>query len=242
MSDEFQTVANLIESLASIFILIVGLYRVGLMSKSFVDPLFKSKARWSAALLGAILVTNVSSLFPTSSNALIGTLEFVPFPVLLIVVYAFVDRTIVVAGKMDFFHRDVLSWSRVRVPLFVVVLVTSLSFGVASFYPTEASAPYWIVDLVDVCAVLLLSVLGYASVVLAISARRSADKTLRRHIWLLGISLAMFVTTLGLSILPNGDLDVFLNAVISVASLVVLYFAVMSLTPLGKVSKADSQA
>lgn len=241
-SDEVQTIAGLLDSASTICILAIGLYRVGLMTRSFVDPVFKSKARWSVTLLGMILLTNVVSLIPSSPNILISILEFLPFLALLITVYAFVDRTIVVAERMDFFHRDVLSWSRLRVPLYIVVVVVSLSFVGTSFYSTESLAPAWLVDTIDTSILLLVGILGYASVTLVVSARRSVDRTLRRHIQLLGVSLAMFVFTIALSAFTLTDAEVVLNDAISVASLVVLYFAVMSLTPLGKVGKDDNQA
>lgn len=219
----------------------LGLYRALLMSRGFVDSIFKSKARWSAALLGTILVSNLVGLLPSTSE-IISFLTFLPFLAVVVVSFGFVDRTILVANRMDFFHRDALSWGRGRIPAFVALLIAIAFFLPGTLYPATASPPTWVVDGNYAFVPIAVIVLGYGAAALGVSARRSHDKTLRRHIMLLGVSLAMFVALIGFFALPTTDIFTTIGDVISLVSLAVLYLAVMSLTPLGRVEKRSSEA
>ena len=219
--------------------MVLGIWRSAQMARVFVDPVYKSKAVWMAALTSTILLSELSSFVQFPSTALGSLLVITPLALVIIVSYAFVDRTILVAMRTDFFHRDVIGWMKVRLPGFALV-AGALCLIVPDWVlvPSGTSTPpFWSTVSFDIFVVVVPLVLGYAAIVMVISARRTADRTLKRHILFLGLSLACFAVVLALFASPSTDLFDLLEDALNVGSLYLLYRAVMSLTLLGRVDK-----
>jgi hypothetical protein len=190
----------------------------------------------------SILLSQLTSFVQFPSTALGNLLSASTLILVIVVTYTFVDRTILIAMRSDFFHRDVIGWTKVRLPGLILV-AGALCLAAADFAlaPSDASTtPLWASVALDVFVVVVPLVLGYASIAIVVSARRTADRVLKRHILLLGLSLACFAMILALFASPSTDLFNFLGDALNVVSLYLLYRAVMSLTPLGRVEKATS--
>ena len=82
-------------------------------------------------------------------------------------------------------------------------------------------------------------ILGYLTAALIVGARRSADRSLRRSILLLGLALATLVFSIVVtSFLTSGTLPyVIVNQGTGLVGIYLIYRSVMSLTPLGRVEK-----
>lgn len=219
--------------------MVLGIWRSAQMAHVFVDRVYKSKALWMAALTSSILISELSSFVQFPSTALESLLVISPLALVIIVSYGFVDRTILVAMRSDFFHRDVIGWMKVRISGFVLV-AGALCLIVPDWVlvPSGTSTPpFWSTVAFDVFVVVVPLVLGYAAIAMVVSARRTADRTLKRHILFLGLSLALFAVVLALFALPSTDAFDLLEDALNVGSLYLLYRAVMSLTLLGRVEK-----
>jgi len=225
-------------------LMVLGIWRSAQMVHGFVDRVYKSKALWMAALMSSILLSELSNFAQFPSNALGNLLAILPLVLVIVVTYAFVDRTILVAMRSDFFHRDVIGWMKVRLPGFILVAgAVCLATADWTLVPSDASTtPFWSTVAFDIFVVVVPLVLGYAAIAIVVSARRTADSTLRRHILFLGLSLACFAMVLALFATPSTDLFNFLGDALNVASLYLLYRAAMNLTLLGRVEKGAGSA
>ena len=219
--------------------MVLGAWRSAQMARGFVDRVYRSKALWMAALLSSILISELTGFVQFPSTALGSLLVISPLVLVIIVSYGLVDRTILVAMRSDFFHRDALGWTKVRLPGFVLVAgALCLIVADSALVPSGTTAPpLWSTVAFDIFVVVVPLVLGYAAIAIVVSARRTADKTLKKHILFLGLSLACFATILALFASPGTDLFDLLEDALNVASLYLLYRAAMSLTLLGRVEK-----
>jgi hypothetical protein len=231
--------ANTISGVAAAALMVLGIWRSAQMAHGFVDRVYKSKALWMAALMSGILLSELSSFIQFPQGVLGSLLATSPLILVIVVSYAFVDRTILVAMRSDFFHRDVMGWMKIRFPGFIFVIgAVFLATADSALVPSDTSAtPFWSTVAFDFFVVVVPLVLGYAAVAVVVSARRTADRTLKRHILLVGLSLACFAAILALFASPSTDLFNFLGDALNVGSLYLLYRAVMSLTLLGRVEK-----
>jgi hypothetical protein len=243
MSPDIQFFANAISDLGTVGFMVLGTFRSVQMERAFVDRVYKSKALWSAALMVSILLSTVSTLVPIPTTGFWSLIGALPLLLVVVVSYAFVDRTILVAVRSDFFHRNVIGWMKFRVPGYFLVFAGALAGILAGTLVSNASAtPLWATLASDAFIIVVPLTLGYAAVAVVVSARRTADRTLKRHILLLGISLACFAAILALFAAPTTDFFVLLTDALNVASLYVLYRAVMKLTSLGRVPRDIGQA
>jgi hypothetical protein len=231
--------ANTVTTLASVALMALGIWRSAQMARGFVDRVYKSKALWMAALMSSILISELSVFVQFPQTTVGSLLAFSPLILVIVVSYAFVDRTILVAMRSDFFHRDVIGWMKVRIPGFVLVAVAiCLAAATSALIPSSSSTvPFWSTVTFNAFVVVVPVVLGYAALAVVISARRTADRTLKRHIILIGLSLACFAGLLALFATPNTDFFNLVADALNVGSLYLLYRAVMSLTPLGRLER-----
>jgi hypothetical protein len=239
MSDEFQSVASSVNSLFTIVVLLFATYRVGGMERGFVDPIYRSKARWSAALMVVIVISSVTNFLPLPSSGVLSELGFVPFIAIILVSFGFVDRTITIAIRTDFFHRDTIGWSRARIPSAVLLVIfCGLALIVGGINNPTGSVLFWATGIFDGFFTVVIVVLAYASVALVVGARRTPDKTLKRHVLLLGMALACFVLSIAFFLGPSSSDVVALGSdLVSILATVFLYASVMRLTVLGRVEK-----
>jgi hypothetical protein len=240
MSIDLPTAIDVASTVLIVGILVLGVYRALEMRRAFVGGVYRSRATWSTLLMLVIIVVMLSSFVPTPSSGILSAFGFLPFVVLLLVFFAYGDRSVLVAIETDFFHRNTLGWTRVRRPATILLpaFVIALIIGGAVMTPAEQSGPLGTV-LNDLFIPILAGILGYLTAALIVGARRSADRTLRRSILLLGLALATLVLSIVVtSGLNSGTLPyVIVNQGTGVVGIYLIYRSVTSLSPLGRVEK-----
>ena len=244
MSSDYAQLVSDASSLIQIAILIVGIGRVAEMRKGFVDSTYRSRAFWSGFLMVVIAVTNATSLIPLPNGVAGSLISSLPFLAIIGVCFAFVDRTAIVGIRSDFFHRNILSWTRIRIPA-GVVMAGSLVYGLIAFTAPESTAPsppLW--DLIGTFQVFIVAVglLGFGAVVIIIASRRTPDQTLKKNIRLLGIALGWFVLALVVFVIvPYSDVSNVVGSLLTILATYFLYLSAMSLTPLGRTIREESK-
>jgi hypothetical protein len=233
MSSDYATAYDILSLaliLAELGLLTLGALRAFQMSRGLVDATYRNRARWaaSAASIIAIAIALANFLAPRISTAAADLLIFVTFAAGFIAMFAFADSTVLVTIQSDFFHRNILRWTRVRRPAWVAILAcTAIDAALGGF------TLFFVVFLV-----VIFTSVGYAAAALIVGARRTQDKTLKRHVKLLGWALAVLLPSAFLS--TFGSSDVAANLISGAGFVVgfyVFYRALMSLTPLGHVEK-----
>lgn len=151
-----------------------------------VTSLYRREAQWIGGmgiffvLLSAFLTIALSFQLNTLATNILGGLIISGGFVLI---FLWIDSTILIARRSDPLFRDTLRWSRLRY-LFWVVTIGGALGAIATAIQSGIStiAPY-------------SSTLFFGAIALLFSARRSGDSTLRRHLKWTG--LCVFLLWLG---------------------------------------------
>jgi hypothetical protein len=236
MSVDFPAVANAAATVVIIAILFVGIYRASQIRRAFVNSAYRSRATWSAFLMLIILIVMVANYVPFPSSGILSTVGALPFIALLLAIFAYAERSAIVAMETDFFHRNTLGWLRARWPAAIVLV----AFDAADVALSPVAEPNALeLALANLAFVAVIGVLAYATATLVIGARRSSDRTLRRSILLLGLALSTLVLSLVLTFpLVEGTLPfVIVNKGTALVGIYLIYRSMMSLSPLGRIDK-----
>ncbi|MDA4123145.1 MAG: hypothetical protein OK456_08215 [Thaumarchaeota archaeon] len=194
MSVDVPGAINAVSTLVVMGILVVGIYRALEMRRAFVRGAYRSRATWSTLLMLVIILTMVENFVNVPDTGLLSLLGFIPFIALILVIFAYADRSVLVAIETDFFHRDTLGWLRVRWPVAILLVGMIGAEIVGGVVLTPAQQNSFLGDVLnDLFFGSLVPILGYATAALIVGARRSADRTLRRSILLLGLALSTLV-------------------------------------------------
>ncbi|GEM_PF-4065328 len=223
-------------------ILVLGIYRALGIRRGFVGGTYRSRATWSALLMLVIIISMLSNYVPVSDPNIQFIVGFVPLVALIFVILAYGDRSVLVAIETDFFHRDTLSWSRMRWVLAIYLVASIIGTVAGGFILTpEEQSSFLGTLLSDFFFFGLAGALAILTAALIVGARRSADRTLRRSILLLGLALS----TLVLSIVATSflTLDTLSYVIVyqgtGLVGIYLIYRSVMSLSPLGRVEKGE---
>ena len=250
MSVDPALVLNVAATAVVILILLVGVFRVFQMRRAFVNPVYRSRATWYALLMFTIMATNVDGVISTPPEPVYLYLSFLPFVVLILMIFGFVDRSVLVAMETDFFHRNTLLWRQFRWPMLVGLLVTVAAF----FFEVQAlsslsgfpslDSPLGLQAAFYLFLVALPLVLGYSTIALIVAARRTSDRVLKRSILILGIALSTFVVSLvATTPLTSGTLlYVIVNQAFTIPGIYLFYVSAMSMVPLARVREDESAA
>ena len=208
------------------------------------------KQALGVAFVAIIYALNSStSLLPTPS---IGTLDFytifsaISFPLTFITIFYWVDSSVLAARYSDPLLRDTLHWHQARYLIWAINILTTafpLSF---LFYLQVATGgiptdlPVWLFWVFLTPAYVSV---GSGAVVLPIMARRSKDKTLRRHLEWFGVYLGFLFVFSGLVGNALGfysfQLSTLFGGVVNVAGSFFLYRSARSLIALYKFSSEE---
>jgi hypothetical protein len=239
MSIDLPTAINVAATVIIVGILVLGIYRALEMRRVFIRGVYRSRATWSTLLMLAIIASQLNNFLPSNSGILF-VVSLAPFVTLLLVIFAYADRSILVAIDTDFFHRDTLSYRRVRWPAAIALFAVFFGTVIGGAILSPAQQSSFLGDLINYLFFgSLAGVLAYLTAALIVGARRSADRTLRRSILLLGLALS----TLVLSIVATSPFDsstlpyVIVNQGTGIVGIYLIYRSVMSLSPLGRVAK-----
>jgi len=204
MSVDVVALTSNATSVAQIFILVIGIYRAVIMRRGFIDPVYRSRVLWSALLMFVIIIANLSGFVNLPSDTIGSVIGFSPFVGIILVSYAYVDRSIMVAMKTDFFHRNTLHWLQFRRLGYGLLAATSLiEYGAIvvapQYFVSGPTSPAPVLDIVFYqFFVIIISVLGISALALGVASRRTPDRNLRRSIRLLGYALGLFVVSLSI--------------------------------------------
>jgi hypothetical protein len=224
-----------------IAIMLVGFYRAQEMRRAFVDPTYKSRALWSMLLMAVIILSDATVIIPTPNTALGTVVGFTPFLAVILVSFAFIDRTVLVAAGTDFFHRSILRWAQLRLPLAIALMASgAVGFMIGLIYPAPyggfaTGEPLWAVAAVVEFTFGTVAVLTLGAVAAVIGARRTSDQTLKRNIRILAYALLCFVMTIVTGTVILGDVGAIVSNMLGLLATYLLYLSMMSLSPLGRV-------
>jgi hypothetical protein len=239
MSVDIVALVNYVTATIIVAILLLGIYRAIEMRRVFVNPTYRSRATWSGFLMLVILILMLANFIPFPSSGILSAIGALPFIALILTIFAYVDRSVLVARETDFFHRDTLHWLRARRPATVVLVFFMLSAVIFSFINTTSETPLWAVVIGGLFLVFIAVVLSYCTAALIVGARRSSDRNLRRSILLVGLALSTLVLSLVLTLpLTTGTLPyVVVNQGTGVIGIYLIYRSVMSLSPTRRIEK-----
>ncbi len=269
MSSEIFGLIEALSFLTSGAILAFAAYRAMRMGRAFVSPLYRSRAHWTAGAIMLLVVSVLGYLIspPSSTQPALITLPgplivFEVFPMLallgfLVAIFAFVDRTILVTMDMDFFHRSVFRWPKVRVPFYVLLflgLMEALGNSILGGLPPSQVSRWEIYAVGSIPTgdgswfplflfALIIVVFGYPAAAMVAGVRRTSDMTLRKHVRFLGVAIIGFFAALATDTLTTYSLASYPSAslvpeVLYIMTAYLFYRVVMSLSPIGKIEEA----
>jgi hypothetical protein len=177
-----------------------GAYRALLFRRAFNDPIFRSRALWTAVVLAAWIVPNDSQILftdlPPPSNGLgvfFDVVTLVLAIVLIIVSVIFLDRNIKAAMELDFFHRDDLGWRKFRL-ISIVGAPVSLVANLLTNVVLGNS------DLANLTLLLLTCTLAYGVAALLVGGLRVYNRYMRRYLQFVGLGFALLLVTIPLAV------------------------------------------
>ena len=247
MAVDYLDIGNLLVVLITLGLLMLSSYRAIEFGRVLVGATYKSRAKWTAAFLATIafLLVDSTGMVPYLSSDQGNT----GFVLITLALPFFINGNVRTAQETDFFHRDTLHWRALwkanlsalfgLVALSVVAILITGSLpgsGSASSFGSSVASLYFLVLVVE-------SIYGTATLITA--ARSSEDRTMRRFVRMLGLSLLglvlFFTVWIPIDYFAPGVGD-FLSEFGFVMAAYFLYRAVMSLSPLGKLEKPASSA
>jgi hypothetical protein len=246
MSIDYLFVWSVFAIVVASVILIFSLYRAVEFGRVLVGGIYKSRAKWTAVFLAStvFLLVDSNGYVPYLSSFDMSNAGFM---VTTVALPLFINGNIRAAQASDFFHRDPLHWLTLEKAIIVAALASvAISVAVILYSPgvLSGSSPLWWVNLGYAQYFFLLIVVStYGAASLIVAARRTQDRTMRRFVRMLGLSLLGLVIyfTVWIPIdyfAPSvGDAISFLGFIMTAYF---LYRAVMSLSPLGKVEELES--
>jgi hypothetical protein len=230
-------------------ILAFGAYRALKIRGGLAQPIYRSRALWLTLMAVLFIVTLISDLMPYPSTtdfvtAIWITLLFnLPYFIFAFIMFVSVDRTVLVAIDMDLLRRNTLRWPQLRLLLYALVLGSVALILIANPFLFLQNIPAWANTADLVFYPLYLIPLVVATATLILSARRSLEKTMARFAARFGVAVAFFQIDFILFnyvyyFYYNAELQILDNLIIIAASYL-LYRAIVSITPLGKVESVE---
>ncbi len=234
-----MSTTNQLSFIVADIVLAVAAYRGIEIGRAFTSRLYRSRATWAVAIVLVAFLSDLTNIVPFST--LLSSLSsFILLVMLILVVFVFVDVSILTTIELDFFHSNTLRWRQGR---FVGYL---LLFGDVGFVFLVGSiaglpgTPAWINSLAGSSAfnaqagLAIFGVLAYSAAALIVGARRTRDKTMKRHLLLVGSAFLLFIVS------TLNDLTFaieLLNDFLALLGPCVIYLALMALSPVGRVEK-----
>jgi hypothetical protein len=238
MSSDILPIIDEVSSLITLLILGFGVLRAVEIRRGLVTKLYRSRAFWAAALMVLLAIAIGVTLIPGGVTSVLGS---VPFFILFMFIFVFVDRNVLTAMETDFFHRNTLLWTGLRKPVYVMFFA-SLAYGfpAAATIPSNVSIfsfssyPLWaLVGALQLIVVLPVTY-GYSVAALIVASRRTPDKALRKHVSLLGLALAGFTLVVFFSNFSQ-PFDIAAD-IAGLATVYLLYRSAVSLSPVGRIT------
>jgi hypothetical protein len=217
-------------------ILLFAAYRGFTIGRALPSRVYRNRAFWIAVLCVAIFFQD-----QIPDGIMVGgglPLFQLTFFIELFVLFVFIDSTALVALELDFFHRNTLRWRKLRPVFYPLALIGETTLLLITYASGLPSPPSWATAFfVKPLVGAFFVIFGYAVVAMVVAARRTQDRTLRRHVMLLGLFFATFIATTFMFNFTSILLVDLLNDLLVVLGYYAFYRAVMSLSPVGRVEK-----
>ena len=212
------------------------------IGRGLVNRIYRVRAYWTAALV----IFAVVQIFIFRGGFLVDgqPLYLMSFYIFFLVMLVFIDSTVLATLEMDFFHRNTLRWKRTHL---LVYLGYFVDFGVILTLGLASGSPWYEVrwPLGNTLAqsafgvALLIAILGYSAAALAVGARRTPDRPMRRFLKLTSFLVVMLIAiTTTFDYISNPVADLTLDA-LDVVAFYVGYLMVMSLSPTARLEKGE---
>lgn len=227
--DILTIIGTLVPLIAAGICLLVTIEAVEI-GRALVSQVFRRRAFWIATVGVFILSVLVVGEVPFLASSAVS---FILFLALIAVVFAFVDSTVLAAIETDFFHRNTLHWKQLRWPSYAIVLGLFPSILVYIVFGSSTNPPAWVSDQISAVGAGTAVVILYSVVALAVAARRTPNKTMKRHVRLLGFAVACFA----IAVANAFTLSLDLYAIPAVVAALFLYRATMTLSPIGRIEE-----
>jgi multisubunit Na+/H+ antiporter MnhB subunit len=245
MSVDYVDAAEAAILLAASVLVVFALYRAIEFRRVLVGRAYKNRATWTIVFLLAILFFFVDAQgelpYLSSDGGVPGWM------VMTVSLVLFVDSNIRATQETDFFHRDTLHWRVLGRPAVIAMLcslaitmlvIVAVGFSNLATWGLTSTSPAW-VDVGGFQYFLVLGVvLAYGAASLITAGRRTQDRTMKRFVGMLGLSLLGFVlfftTWIPLAYFGNDASDIGSELFLIVAGYY-LYKSVMSFSPVGRV-------
>jgi hypothetical protein len=211
---------------------LLAAYRSLTIGKSLVTRVYRTRAYWLAALM-IILAVFSADVF---SSALANYIGDVGFFVFLLALLLFIDSNMEVALEIDFFHRDIFRWHKVRTPLFAIIVGYTVIAILATIYQLSSPAKIAFLGYFALLGVTF----SYSGATMFVAARRTYDRTMKKFVKMIAYAILFYVLFLTLfipldAIYPSlGDV---VTDYILIVSAYFFYRAAMSLSSVGKIIK-----
>jgi hypothetical protein len=229
MSVDVLSTIDTITGLATAAILLFAVYRAVEIGRGLVNRVYRNRAYLTGALIVFLVLQSFVPQSPTIGNLPLFELSYF---VLLFVILAFADSSIMVALDMDFFHRNTLGWRQGRLPLYIIMLLGFADFLVPTYLGVTQGV------IANFAGAAFVGGYGYTIAALVAGARRTTDRPMRSFIAFLGIFvLCQVVTTLAFNYTSIPAVDL-LSDFLSLTIAYSLYRMTMSLSPVGRVEKS----
>lgn len=247
---DLTTDLSLVVSSGIYLLVIVRAVQIG---NALVGRIFRRRAFWLAAIGVFATLANVVSLTFFPPVNILGIPAGVFFLLLAIVIlFAFLDSTVLVTLEMDFFHRDTLLWREIRTFAYIVLCV-EVAFLISLAYLTSLpSPPFWVTAINSslnapnapalgvVIFVTVAIVYAYSVAAIVVGVRRASDLTMKRHLRLLGWAIVVIVILIAndfVLISTYNILSIALYDFVTAFVPFLIYRAVMSLSPTRRIMK-----
>jgi hypothetical protein len=226
------------------------------LTKALVVPTYRRQTLGIGIVVLAVFSVLVTFLFfPTANTPASNLIQIVAFYTLFLVLFYWIDASVLTTRRYDPLLRDVLYWRKIRVPLWLIIIVSTAIPVFVSLYIAATSNTLLFNQLVNgtLGGPLLSSVLniivGIFPIVIpicgivylpAIALRAKWDKNLRMHfVWFAPTSICLiliFFGALGSSnSLPS---DALIGVIVTVMGYT-LYRSAKALVPMNRISTAD---
>lgn len=242
MSVDIVSLVNSLRLLASMGIFLLGSYRAVTIGRATVSRVYRNRAFWTAAIMIGFTITNFLDLTSLPSliavSAIGDILGTLPYAAEILLLFAFIDGTILAGMETDFFHRDTLKWRSARKPLYVAFLVSvGVVFSIFSLPNNPSSLPTVAIASVYSSIAAIFAIFGFSAATLIVVSRRTPDRTMKIFLRYLGFALGVFVLDNVMTSILGGDAAALADDALSLVAAYLVYRAVMFLSPLGKVEK-----
>ena len=233
MSIDIVNVLETIAGLAASAVALLAVYRSLTISKSLVTRVYRTRAYWLAVLM---IIYAAFSLVPTTS-AIESDISDILFFMFLFALLIFIDSNVAVGREIDFFHKDILHWHTVRVPLFAAIIggTAVAILAIVESFGSSSGIGFFVYF-----AILGVAFTYSGAAMLVISSPEFTTEQSKKFVRMLGFAIVSYVLFLTLfipldAIYPSlGDV---VTGFITIAAAYFFYRAAMSLSPISRIQK-----